>query len=166
MFAVWSRYADITVQPGFLPSLAASGVYPAAVHAALALGLWMLYNGHLQMLDRQSERSARQAVTLMETMLAHAESANRTLLPFVEQPCEQALFTLRQQVALVPFVRTVNLVGSRIYCNSLFGAIQWPDRAESYSDGRLRLLAGNQVRADHPLLALRDSEGRGPPSAP
>ncbi|MGL6513932.1 EAL domain-containing protein [Aeromonas hydrophila] len=128
----------------------------------LALGLWMLYNGHLQMLDRQSERSARQAVTLMETMLAHAESANRTLLPFVEQSCEQALFTLRQQVALVPFVRTVNLVGEQgIYCNSLFGAIQWPDRAESYSDGRLRLLAGNQVRADHPLLALRDSEGRG-----
>ncbi|UXB13643.1 EAL domain-containing protein [Aeromonas dhakensis] len=127
-----------------------------------SLGLWTIYHGHLQTLDRQSQRSARQAVTLMETMLTHAEEANQALRPFVDKPCEQALFTLRQQVALVPFVRTVNLVGEQgIYCNSLFGAIQWPDRLEHYSGGRLRLMAGNQVRADHPLLALRDSEGKG-----
>ncbi|MCR3909682.1 cyclic diguanylate phosphodiesterase [Aeromonas hydrophila] len=125
-------------------------------------GGWAIYNSHMHALDRQSEHSARQAVTLMETMLAHAESANRSLFPFIDQPCEQALFTLRQQVALVPFVRTVNLVGENgIYCNSLFGAIQWPDRLERYSGGRLRLLAGNQVRAHHPLLALRDGHGKG-----
>src|SRR5690606_32367479 len=76
-----------------------------------SLGLWTIYHGHLQTLDRQSQRSARQAVTLMETMLTHAEEANQALRPFVDKPCEQALFTLRQQVALVPFVRTVNLVG-------------------------------------------------------
>ncbi len=127
-----------------------------------SLGGWAIYNSHMHALDRQSEHSARQAVTLMETMLAHAESANRSLFPFIDQPCEQALFTLRQQVALVPFVRTVNLVGENgIYCNSLFGAIQWPDRLERYSGGRLLLLAGNQVRAHHPLLALRDSHGKG-----
>lgn len=126
------------------------------------LGGWALYNSYMRTLDRQSEHSARQAITLMETMLAHAESANRTLFPFIEQPCEQALFTLRQQVALVPFVRTVNLVGEQgVYCNSLLGAIQWPDRIESYSDGRLRLMAGNQVRVDHPLLVLRSRYGKG-----
>jgi c-di-GMP phosphodiesterase len=127
-----------------------------------SLGIWLLYSNHIQTLDHQSERSARQAITLMETMLDHAESANRALFPFVNQPCELALFTLRQQVALVPFVRTVNLVGAQgVYCNSLFSTVQWPDKIESYSGGRLRLMAGNLVRAAHPLLALRTNNGKG-----
>ena len=52
-----------------------------------SLGGWAIYNSHMHALDRQSEHSARQAVTLMETMLAHAESANRSLFPFIDQPC-------------------------------------------------------------------------------
>ncbi|PKQ71926.1 EAL domain-containing protein [Aeromonas sobria] len=123
---------------------------------AFGFGLWALYSGYLQILDGQSKRAARRTLALVETMLDHAEKANRAVQPFIMQPCEQSLFTLRQQVAFQPFVRTVSLVGTRgIYCNSLFGATQWPDPAESYSDGRLSLFEGTEVRVDHPLLALR-----------
>ncbi|WP_421198493.1 EAL domain-containing protein [Aeromonas enteropelogenes] len=127
-----------------------------------SLGLWMLYNSHIQTLERQSEESAKQAVSLMETMLSHAEEANQAILPLLGKSCERALFALRQQVALVPFVRTVNLAGEEeAYCNSLFGPIRWPDRQENYIDGRLRLVSGSQVRADHPLLILRDNKEQG-----
>ena len=111
MFAVWSRYVDVAAQSGFLRPWLRLGCTLLLFSLPFTFGGWAIYNSHMHALDRQSEHSARQAVTLMETMLAHAESANRSLFPFIDQPCEQALFTLRQQVALVPFVRTVNLVG-------------------------------------------------------
>ncbi|MGN5290366.1 EAL domain-containing protein [Aeromonas sp. 11P] len=127
-----------------------------------ALGLWLLYCSHVQTLERQSEESARQAVSLMETMLAHAEKANQAIFPFLGKSCDRALFTLREQVAIVPFVRTVNLAGEEeVYCNSLFGPIQWPDQRDNYVDGRLRLVSGSQVRPDHPLLILRDNGDKG-----
>lgn len=96
----------------------------------------------------------------MESMLQHAEEANRTMLPFAGRSCDDAMFTLRQQAALIPFVRTISLVeGQTIYCNSLFGTVQWPELGTDYSDGRLRLMPGSQVRGEHPLLALRSGRG-------
>ncbi|WP_459694480.1 CSS-motif domain-containing protein, partial [Achromobacter xylosoxidans] len=77
------------------------------------------------------------------------------------RPCPEAELALREQVATMPFVRSVNLTRDRtIYCTSLFGGFDEPVRIDSYVDGRLRLMPGNQVTPDSALLVLRDSDGR------
>ncbi|WP_042012431.1 EAL domain-containing protein [Aeromonas fluvialis] len=125
----------------------------------LYLGLWVLYNSHMQTLERQSKESAQRAVALLEIMLSHAQDANQALEPLLGKPCEQALPAMRQQAALVPFVRTVNLLSQGVvYCNSLSGAVHWSFNREAYVDGRLRLASGSQVRADHPVLLLKSSQ--------
>ena len=63
-------------------------------------------------------------------------------------------------IATVPFVRSVNLLdGGRLYCSSLFGAFEEPVDSAAYVAGRLRLLAGNPVTPNRPLIVYREEIG-------
>lgn len=128
----------------------------------VSTGLWALHDNYLHKLDAQSELAATKAMRLIEAMLHHAEGTNRVLSPLIKHSCQDSLFTLRKEVALAPFVRTASLVdGDGVYCNSLFGDVVWEDDLASYSEGYLRLLAGNQVKANHPMLAVRTGSADG-----
>lgn len=128
----------------------------------MSLGLWELHASHLRTLDRQSEQAATQAVQLMEGMLDHVEEANRTVAPLISHPCHASLLTLRKQVALVPFVRTLNLVDDNgIYCNSVMGKVRWQDEPGSYHAGFLRLLPGHAELSSQPMLAVRTESQHG-----
>ncbi len=128
----------------------------------VSLGVWELQANYQRTLERQSAFAARKAVTLIEAVLQHAEGANRTAFPLIRLPCQESLFAIRKEATLTPFVRTVNLVDEQgIYCNSLFGTVHWEDDHLDYRDGFLRLLAGNQVREGHPLLAVRSGTREG-----
>ena len=121
-----------------------------------SVGLWELHSNYLHTLDKQSELAATKAVRLMEAMLHHAEGANRNIFPLIRHPCKTSLLTLRREVTLAPFVRSASLINDYgVYCNSLFGDVHWEDDVGAYSGGFLRLLSGNPVRANHPMLAVR-----------
>ncbi|MGY4106647.1 EAL domain-containing protein [Aeromonas encheleia] len=121
-----------------------------------SVGLWELHSNYLQTLDRQSELAATKAVGLMEAMLHHAEGTNKSISALINHPCHASLLALRKEATLAPFVRSASLINHYgIYCNSLLGDVHWEDDVGAYSGGFLRLLPGNQVRANHPMLAVR-----------
>ncbi len=128
----------------------------------MLLGNWAMLVRYRVDLQWESHQAASHTLALMETMLSHAQEANRQALPFLGKPCADALPTLRSLVAMVPFVRSVNLgAGSRIYCTSQFGLREIPYAADAYSQGRLRLMEGNEVRRHHPVLSVRTDTAQG-----
>jgi c-di-GMP phosphodiesterase len=126
----------------------------------MLLGSLALHSRYQTELLQQSNAAAARTMMLMETMLDHAKEANRKVLPLLGKPCEAALDTLREQVALVPFVRSVNLARQgKIYCTSFFGAFKMPYGVEQYSQGSLLLGNTSPARRDHPFLAMRAKQG-------
>jgi len=97
----------------------------------------------------------------MESMLDHAEQANRSVLPLVKAPCRDNLLVLRKKVAIEPFLRSVNLVRNGIInCTSLFGEANDADDGSIYTGRKLLLMSGNRVRQNHPLLVVRTEQGK------
>ena len=128
----------------------------------VSVGMWELHSNYLRTLDNEAELAATKAVRLMEGMLHHAEGTNISVEPLIKQPCKASFLALRKRVTLTPFVRSTSLINHRgVYCNSLLGDVHWEDDVESYSDSFLRLLPGNQIRAHHPVLALRTASQDG-----
>ncbi|MGL5813019.1 MAG: EAL domain-containing protein [Aeromonas sp.] len=127
----------------------------------MLLGSWGMYVHYQRNLQLESKAAATHTIVLLETMLSHADEANRKVLPLLDQPCEPALPTLREQVAEVPFVRSVNLArqGS-IYCTSFFGTYRMPYSVASFAKGMLQLGNVSPMRPDHPFLVVRAVEGR------
>ncbi len=127
----------------------------------IVLGLLILYWQAERSLQETSEQAAGNAVRQFERMLDNAALAARKVMPVAGRPCPEAELALREQVAIMPFVRSVNLTrDNTIYCTSLFGGFDEPVRIENYVDGRLLLMPGNQVTPDAALLVLRDSDGK------
>lgn len=126
----------------------------------VALGGAIVYWQTLQSLHREALGAAEEAQRLIDVMLGNAAGSARTTLPYDAGACADAEQILRQQVALVPFVRSVSLArNERIFCTSLFGAYDRPVDVPAYVDGRLLLMPGNSVTPNSPLLVYRLAEG-------
>ena len=111
----------------------------------MLLGNWAMLVRYRVDLQWESHQAASHTLALMETMLSHAQAANRQALPFLGKPCATALPTLRSLVAMVPFVRSVNLSqGDSVYCTSQFGRRRIPYTAEQYSQGQLRIIPSSR----------------------
>lgn len=127
----------------------------------LLIGSWGIYSHYQSSMLQESRSAATHTMVLLETMLSHADEANRQVLPLLDQPCEPALPTLREQVAQVPFVRSVSLSHhGRVYCNSSFGAYSIPYSVASFSEGTLLLSDISPARQGHPFLVVRAPEGQ------
>ncbi len=127
----------------------------------LLVGAWLIHSNYVQELKAESSASAHKARTLMESMLDHAEQANRSVLPLVNAPCRDNLLVLRKKVAIEPFLRSVNLVRNGIInCTSLFGEANDADDGSIYTGRKLLLMSGNRVRQNHPLLVVRTEQGK------
>ncbi len=127
----------------------------------LLLGSAMLYWQSLRTLSAEARTAANEAVRLFDVMLGNAAGAARVALLHVDEGCDDATLVLREQVAVVPFVRSVNLTrDDNIYCTSLFGDFEAPLDPGLYVAGQLRMMAGNKVTPDSALLILRLARGR------
>lgn len=125
----------------------------------LALGGTILYWQTLASLRKEAGSAASEAERLVDVMLANAVGAARTTLSYSAGKCADAEQILRQQVAIVPFVRSVNLTwDDRIFCTSLFGSFDRPVDVPAYVDGRLLLMPGNMVTPNTALLVYRLTE--------
>ncbi|MFV3303962.1 EAL domain-containing protein [Pseudomonas sp. NY15181] len=126
----------------------------------LALGSSIIYWQALRSLSAEARTASNEALRLFDLMLGNAEGAARVALSQKGKPCNDSTLVLREQVAVVPFVRTVNLTrGDTIYCTSLFGDFKAPLEGSSYVNGRLRLMAGNPVTPNVAVLILRQVAG-------
>ncbi|QRY79204.1 EAL domain-containing protein [Pseudomonas sp. PDNC002] len=126
----------------------------------LVLGSAIIYWQTLRSLSVEARTASNEAVRLFDVMLGNATSAARVALLHAEEPCDDATLVLREQVAVVPFVRSVNLTRDNvIYCTSLFGEFDEHLDPGLYVDGQLRMMAGNAVTPDFALLVLRRPEG-------
>ncbi|WP_457981045.1 EAL domain-containing protein [Ectopseudomonas composti] len=133
----------------------------AAAALPVVLGCMFLYVQAELMLREASRLSVSDAIRQLDQMLDNAALAADEVLPYAGQPCQQAELVLREQVATVPFVRSVNLFDdNRLYCTSLFGVFDEQVEASSYINGQLRLLAGNPVTPNHSLLVYRKGDGQ------
>ncbi|MGY3944609.1 EAL domain-containing protein [Aeromonas tecta] len=128
--------------------------------APMLLGSWGGYHHYQSNLRQESAEAAAHTVNLLETMLSNADAANRQVLPLLDAPCDPALATLREQVALVPFVRSVNLARrDDIYCSSRFGPYRTSYPMKEFARGVLLLNDVGPVRQGHPYLAVRARQG-------
>ncbi|MEG0010407.1 MAG: EAL domain-containing protein [Aeromonas sp.] len=127
----------------------------------MLLGSWGGYHHYQSNLRQESSEAAAHTVNLLETMLSNADAANRQVLPLLDAPCDPALATLREQVALVPFVRSVNLARrDNIYCSSRFGPYRTSYPMKEFARGVLLLNDVGPVRQGHPYLAVRARQGQ------
>ncbi|MCO4174565.1 EAL domain-containing protein [Aeromonas veronii] len=106
------------------------------------------------------QSSAKKTSDSIESIFDYGEMSNISALRIKSLPCKDAALELRRLVAVVPYIRSVNLAKSdRIYCTSIFGDSDFRDDSEHYKDGKLLLMPGNRVQENHPIIAIRNEEG-------
>ncbi|MCQ4111587.1 cyclic diguanylate phosphodiesterase [Aeromonas sp. JL9] len=104
--------------------------------------------------------SAKKTSNAIESILDYGEMSNISALRVKGMPCKEAALELRRQVAVVPYIRSVNLArNDKIYCTSIFGDSDFRDSREHYKDGKLLLMSGNRVQESHPIIAIRNEDG-------
>ena len=136
---------------------------------ALLVGVTLLLLGGVAVIwqtvseIRQDAESRLQRAQLMfDRTLGYAQQAATNVEGVIGAPCSEAALLLREQVIMVPDVRSANLaIGSRIYCTSLCGAYDGPFGPDDYVDGKLQLLSGNATTPDRPLIVLRHETDKG-----
>ncbi|WP_375056414.1 EAL domain-containing protein [Zobellella sp. DQSA1] len=126
----------------------------------ILLGLGIIYWQTQSGLHRDAQNRLDHARRMMDQTLDHAHRAADAVAEHAGQPCELVEQRLREQVATVPDVRTVNLArGRTIYCTSLYGSYQADSRIDDFIEGQLNLMPGNRVTPNHPLIAYRQPAG-------
>ncbi|WP_042012774.1 EAL domain-containing protein [Aeromonas fluvialis] len=113
-------------------------------------------------IEQDVESRLQRAQLMFDRTMNHAMKAATNVERMVGHPCSEAALQLRAQVLTVPDVRSANLtIGRRIYCTSLHGDYDGSFNPDNYVDGRLRLLSGNEVTPDRPLIVLRHETDKG-----
>ncbi|WP_068978093.1 EAL domain-containing protein [Aeromonas sp. EERV15] len=136
---------------------------------ALLVGVTLLLLGGVAVIwqtvseIRQDAESRLQRAQLMfDRTLGYAQQAATNVEGVIGAPCSEAALLLREQVLMLPDVRSANLaIGRRIYCTSLYGDYDGPFGPDNYVDGKLQLLSGNATTPDRPLIVLRHQVDQG-----
>ena len=127
----------------------------------VVLGLFIIFWQANRSLQFEATQTAAEAVRQFDLMLDNAALAADVVLPLAGQDCVQVELPLREQVTRRPFVRSVNLMwNNQIYCSSLFGPFKEAVDPADYASGELRLMAGNPVTPNEPLLVYRRAKGQ------
>jgi len=128
----------------------------------LLLGMVLVFWQAERSLQANSAAADQFALAQIEAMLDNASLAADAVAPLIGVPCSVAERSLRMQATSRPFVRSVNLVDNGIiYCASLEGSFDGAEEVETYADGRLRLMAGNDVTPERAVLIYRQPVGTG-----
>ncbi|SDI99956.1 EAL domain, c-di-GMP-specific phosphodiesterase class I (or its enzymatically inactive variant) [Pseudomonas flavescens] len=124
----------------------------------LLLGIPLMYWQSATLLTTRAEKGMLDAQGQLEFMLDSAAQTADAVIGLSGRPCTEVEPQLRHQVMVSPFARSLNLVHDGIiYCTSLMGAYDSAEQPATYSDGRLRLMAGNPVTPERALLVYRQS---------
>lgn len=100
------------------------------------------------------------AQLMFDRTLDNARLAADAVMGSVGRPCLEVVQGLRDQVATVPDVRSVNLAeGETIYCTSLYGPVKGMIDLNDYIGGKLDLMRGNPVTPNRPLIVYRQEAG-------
>ena len=96
----------------------------------------------------------------MEQTLDNAQLAAITLSKYLDKSCQEVEPLLRILLTDSPDVHSINLVrGDNIYCSSLYGPVQTHINFDSYQQGKLMLMKGNELKANQPLIVYREIVG-------
>ena len=126
----------------------------------LSCSFFIVFLDFEERLQSKVESSSEKAVILLEQALRHVDDATKNILLKKVDDCDTSLFILRKDVALVPFLRTLNIgVGNRILCSSFLGQVSVEDDKSKYYQGVLLLMSGNLVEKNHPVIILRREQG-------
>ncbi|MGY3904523.1 EAL domain-containing protein [Aeromonas lusitana] len=132
-----------------------AALLPIALGVAIAIGQTM--NGVRQ----DAEQRLLHAMHMFDRTLDNTNLAASAVMGSVGKPCLEVLQGLRDQVATVPDVRSVNLTeGERIYCTSLYGPVKGEIELDDYVEGQLDLMRGNPVTPNRPLIVYRQETGK------
>jgi len=133
----------------------------AAFLLIAALGMVAVSWQTSQGLRHDGQERLQTAVRQIDRMFDNANSAALALQPYLGQACTRdVVLELRRQIAIVPNVRTINLVtGDKIYCTALFGPQTGTVDSARYVNNTLFLMTGNAVTPHHALIAYRKSFG-------
>ncbi|MGS3142131.1 EAL domain-containing protein [Aeromonas sanarellii] len=131
-----------------------AGLLPMVL--GLAIVTWQTANGVRQDAVERLEH----ARVMFDRTLDNARQAASALAGSLDKPCLEVVQGLRDQVATVPDVRSVNLArGYTIYCSSLYGPVSGKFSRDDYVGGRLDLMKGNPVTPNRPLIVYREAAG-------
>lgn len=137
-----------------LVSALLAGLLPVVL--GLAIVAWQTETG----VKQDAEARLLHAQRMFDRTLDNAHLAASAVMDSVGLPCLEVVQGLRDQVATVPDVRSVNLVrGKSIYCTSLYGPYKGEIKLTDYTLGRLDLRRGNPVTPDRPLIIYRQEVG-------
>lgn len=126
----------------------------------LSFSFFIVFLDFEERLQSKVESSSEKAIILLEQALRHVDDATKNILLKKVDDCDTSLFILRKDVALVPFLRTLNIgVGNRILCSSFLGPVSVEDDKSKYYQGVLLLMPGNIVEKNHPVIILRREQG-------
>lgn len=132
-----------------------AGLLPMVL--GIAIVIWQTMNGVTQ----DAQQRLLHARDMFDRTLDNADLAASAVMGSVGKPCLEVMQGLRDQVATVPDVRSVNLTeGETIYCTSLYGPVKGEIDLDDYVDGKLDLMRGNPVTPKRPLIVYRQEAGK------
>lgn len=131
-----------------------AGLLPMVL--GLAVITWQTATGVRQ----DAVERLQHARLMFDRTLDNAQQAASALAGSLNKPCLEVVQGLRDQVATVPDVRSVNLAeGTTIYCTSLYGPVSGEIQLNDYVGGKLDLMKGNPVTPNRPLIVYREEIG-------
>lgn len=145
------------IRDGFLIRLAILSSVTIALFFILSSLMYVLF---IYETDKWILSSAKKTSDSIEEILDYGEMSNISALRVKGLLCKEAALELRRLVAVVPYIRSVNLArNDKIYCTSIFGDSNFRDSRENYKDSKLLLMPGNRVQENHPIIAIRNEDG-------
>ncbi|MDN0085971.1 EAL domain-containing protein [Yersinia nurmii] len=127
----------------------------------ILFGAGVIYVQTVNNMHSDAETKLKHARQMIDRILDNAHLAATRVQGSLGQPCLQVVQNLRDQVATIPDVRSVNLTrrGNQIYCTSLYGPYDDHVNLAAYVDGQLYLMSGNKVTPSRPVMIYRQVAG-------
>lgn len=126
----------------------------------LLLGAVVIYTQTKSNMHQNAEAKLLQARVRFDQIFNNLQHAAIQVETGLGKPCLQVVQNLRDQVVLIPDVRSVSLTkGSNIYCSSIYGPLSTPFDLDVFVGGQLELMQGNDVTPDRALMVYRQARG-------
>ncbi len=122
----------------------------------LLLGAVVIYGQTKANVHQGAEAKLLQGRVRVDQIFNNLQHAAIQVETGLGKPCLQVVQNLRDQVVLIPDVRSVTLArGATIYCSSIYGPLSTPFDLDVFVDGQLELMSGNDVTPDRALMVYR-----------
>ncbi|OVZ98048.1 MULTISPECIES: cyclic diguanylate phosphodiesterase [Yersinia] len=126
----------------------------------LLLGAVVIYGQTKANMHQDAEAKLLQGRARFDQIFNNLQHAAIQVETGLGKPCLQVVQNLRDQVVMIPDVRSVSLAkGTTIYCSSIYGPLATSFHLDVFIDGQLELMSGNDVTPDRALMVYRQERG-------